>query len=535
MVPACYPSKISSTTGLREAVVFALSSVTGLVRWTDYIPVKLVASADAALEGRTDAGGFIPMDMLVSNTGLMGWVDYLPVYVDNSATDAWAITATGFIPYAPSGGVSVPSLPQSANIVFNMKADSLVLSDGATVSTWTDSSANALAFTGTGTFKTNQLGGKPCVRFSGAGGQYMTATRAGTALDTAMTSRICTVMIVGKSFGTNSLGTMFGSHAGGNNCFFVIDGAQTSSAIGRYANNTNFCAPAVNASNMFVSAVSSVIPYTAGSGTGLERQYLNGTCVSSNVAGSPVPNQTTFAIAAASAGSLRAAVDIFDIVVWDRTLTPTEVFEASDYFYDKYSQTKPWASVSNITIFDGDSITAGVGATTVGGYPYKSAQSLGLTYGQWTNLGIGGIKMSHMITKLPEWNGIGAALSKGMRVAAFEYYNQKGDGAASIQTQNNSYATTVRGYANTKLALGTSTSHTGDPDATRTAVNAYYDINFATYSDAYVAIHNDANIGISGAATTDANVTYFSDGVHLKPAGYTVLASLFTTGLQAIP
>ena len=89
MVPACYPSKISSTTGLREAVVYALSSVSGLVRWSDYIPVKLVASADAALEGRTDAGGFIPMDMLSSNTGLMGWVDYLPVYVDNSATDAW--------------------------------------------------------------------------------------------------------------------------------------------------------------------------------------------------------------------------------------------------------------------------------------------------------------------------------------------------------------------------------------------------------------------------------------------------------------
>ena len=107
MVPVCFPSKISSTTGLREAVVFALSSVTGLVRWTDYIPVKLVASADAALEGRTDAGGFIPMGMLSSNTGLMGWVDYLPVYVDNSATDAWAITATGFIPYAASGGGGV--------------------------------------------------------------------------------------------------------------------------------------------------------------------------------------------------------------------------------------------------------------------------------------------------------------------------------------------------------------------------------------------------------------------------------------------
>lgn len=436
-----------------------------------------------------------------------------------------------------AGSATAASLPQSASIVFNLKAESLSLADGATVSAWTDSSANAMAFSGTGTFKTNQLGGKPCVRFSGAAGQYMTATRAGTALNTAMSSQICTVMIVGKSAGTNSLGTMFGSHAGGNKSFFVIDGTQASSAIGRYANNTLNCAPAYNAANMFVSTVSSVVPYAAGSGTGLERQYLNGSCVSSNVAGTPAPDQTTFAVGAASAGSLRAAVDIFDIVVWDRTLTPTEVFQATSYFYDKYSQTKPWAAVSNITIFDGDSITAGVGSNTgvVGNYPYKSAQSLGLAYGQWTNLGIGGIKMSHMITKLPEWSGLGAVLSKGMRVAAFEYYNQKGDGAASIQTQNNLYATTVRGYANTKLALGTSTSHTADPDATRAAINSYYDTNFATYSDAYVAIHNDTNIGISGAATTDANVTYFSDGVHLKPAGYTVLASLFTTGLQAIP
>ena len=119
MVPACFPSKISSTTGLREAVVYALSSVTGLVRWTDYIPVKLVASADAALEGRTDAGGFIPMDMLSSNTGLMGWVDYLPVYVDNSATDAWAITATGFIPYAASGGGSSPAFTVTMTALTN--------------------------------------------------------------------------------------------------------------------------------------------------------------------------------------------------------------------------------------------------------------------------------------------------------------------------------------------------------------------------------------------------------------------------------
>jgi hypothetical protein len=59
------------------------------------------------------------MDMLSSNTGLMGWVDYLPVYVDNSATDAWAITATGFIPYAPSGGISLPAFTVTMTALSN--------------------------------------------------------------------------------------------------------------------------------------------------------------------------------------------------------------------------------------------------------------------------------------------------------------------------------------------------------------------------------------------------------------------------------
>jgi len=427
-------------------------------------------------------------------------------------------------------------LPQSANIVFNMKADSLSLSDGATVSSWTDSTANALTFTGTGTFKTNQLGGKPCVRFSGAAGQFMTATRAGTALNTAMSSQNCTVLIVGKSGGANSLGSMFGSHAGGNNNFFVIDGAQTSSTIGRYANNTINCAPAYNASNMFVSTVSSAIPYPAGSGTGLERQFLNGTCVSSNVAPTPVPNQTLFGIAAAPAGTLRANMDIFDIVVWNVTLTPAEVFQAAAYYYEKYSQTKPWAAVSNIVIYDGDSITAGVGSNTgvVGNYPYQSAQSLGLTYGQWTNVAVGGITMANMIAKLSEWNGIGTALGKGMRVAAFEYYNQRGNSAAAIQTADNAYIAAVRALPNTKIAWGTSTGHSGDPDATRIAVDSYYDTNGPTLADAYVALHTNVDIGDYTAYSRNSAL-YWSDTVHLNGAGYTILSSLMTPGISAIP
>lgn len=433
------------------------------------------------------------------------------------------------------GAAAVATLPQSASIVFNMKADSLALADGASVTSWTDSTANALNFTGTGTFKTSQLGGKPCVRFSG--GPYMTATRAGTALDTAMSSRTCSVLIVAKSQGSNSFGCMFGSNVGSDSCFFVIDGAQNASSIGRFDGNITTCAPGVDASSMFVMThVSQNANFYGGSGSGQERTFLNGTCVSSKTTAAPAPNQTTFAIGAVSNGALPAAVDIFDIVVWDRLLTPTEVLQATNFYYNKYSQTKPWAAVSNFTIFDGNSITAGVGSSNVAGsYPYKSAQSLGLTYGQWSNLGVGGITMTNMVVKLAEWNGIGTLLSKGMRVAADEYFNERVTNPATLQAALSAYCSAVRGYANTKLALGTSTSSVFDPETNRDQYNTFIVNNSATLANARVDLHLNANIGVSGAAATDGNVTYFSDGVHLKDAGYTVKAGLMTTGLSSIP
>jgi hypothetical protein len=65
----------------------------------------------------------------------------LPVYVDNSATDAWAITATGFIPYAPSGGISIPdfylnlSSPTNVTLGTTQARGSLLVGGGGGVIT----------------------------------------------------------------------------------------------------------------------------------------------------------------------------------------------------------------------------------------------------------------------------------------------------------------------------------------------------------------------------------------------------------------
>ncbi len=426
------------------------------------------------------------------------------------------------------------SLPQSGSIVFNLKADSLALSDGATVTSWTDS-VGSLAFSNSGTpiFKTNQLNSKPCVRFTGG---RMVAAGSGTSstIRTTILSGTHTTMIIAKLNAANGLGCMWGANAGGDSYFFVADGAVATSTVGRYNNGTGFSAPNVNGANLFASCHTSAnsLPYTF-SGTGLERIHLNGTCVASNVSAFNAVG-ADFAVGDIASGALPANVDIFDIVVWNVTLTRAEIFQATQFYMNKYAQTLPWAAVSAIRILDGDSLTAGVGSGSVAGsYPYQTAQSLGLAYGQWTNEGVGGIRIDGMSTKLPEWSSLGSITGKNMRVAAFEYYNMRGDSAATIEANTNTYITQVRALSSTKLALGTSTSSSSDPDATRVAVCAYYDANSAL-ADAYMPFHNNTSIGNQTAYTNNSG-TLWSDTVHLNAAGYTILAGLVTTGLTAIP
>jgi hypothetical protein len=76
-------------------VVFALSSISGLQRWVDYIPVKFSSSATEELNSYS---GSLIMDFLGSSSGLKGWVDYIPVYIDSNATDAWVVNSVGYIP-----------------------------------------------------------------------------------------------------------------------------------------------------------------------------------------------------------------------------------------------------------------------------------------------------------------------------------------------------------------------------------------------------------------------------------------------------
>ena len=93
MVPQTYPSTLAGN-GERQMVVFKLTTLTGLRRWADYIPVKTSVTA-----GRLNSyDGNIYANVLGSTTGKTAWLDYIPVYEDTSATAAWQVSANGYIP-----------------------------------------------------------------------------------------------------------------------------------------------------------------------------------------------------------------------------------------------------------------------------------------------------------------------------------------------------------------------------------------------------------------------------------------------------
>lgn len=109
MIPRTYPSTLNPATGQRQLVALFLNDVTGLQRWSDYIPVNF-GKGTTLIEGSYDNNGYIAVQEITSGIGLIPFGDYVPVFFDPAATDTWQVSSNGFIPYGVSGVTSVPSL-----------------------------------------------------------------------------------------------------------------------------------------------------------------------------------------------------------------------------------------------------------------------------------------------------------------------------------------------------------------------------------------------------------------------------------------
>lgn len=461
---------------------------------------------------------------------------------------------------APTEGGAVvgPTLPQSAHLVAQWSADSLptqatnpVGTDNGNVVSWVDIINGYTASQATGAnqpkFRTAALGGKPGVQFSGT--TYLNGLMAG--LKTVIDGKTYSVLILADKIAVRSNASMFGNSAGGNSFCFQANGTKvgrlnaggTLDIRGPYTDTVTPITCGYTSANFKV--------YPNQTGTGLERQYLNGTCIASTAAAGPLTSSASGAFGIGCISDLNTFPFqgyLYEILVWDRQLTEDEMMQAEIWVRNKYSLALPWASLPYMLHFDGNSHTVGVtpsGQDVANSFPYLNAQSLGLTYGQWCNHAVGGMNTYGMYggdggSKLSDMLAVITRTGKSPRVVASEYYNETITGRTA-----NAYADLVAYAAAFKAAfpagkLGWWNPFSYGTDAATYATNrgpflASVVANYASIGiDVIERVELDTNIGTSDANTNFPG-NWAGDAVHLTAAARTTYLAPHTLTLcQAI-
>lgn len=423
------------------------------------------------------------------------------------------------------------TIPLQANLVTRFSADAITpQSDNTSLSSWTDSVNGIVAGTQVGTlplYRTNRVNGKPSVSFNSTGSFGGISIASPGALKTAIDSQVYTVFIAFKNTAPENIGALIAASAGGSSFLYYADGTN----VQRYNNGTGLRIPYAGQTSW--STFGTISGSLQSISLGSEFQFVNGGCVTSIAVNGAGTGGNAITLGTNAGNNFPGANEIFEILVWNVALTPAQYMQAEMWARDKYAQAYPWSPLVKMPVVGGDSISAGIGASTVANQPaYLMAQSLGLTFGQWHNLAVPGITLNQMITVAPNlYDGIPSMIGKKTGLIAWEWANQQ----TSTTTAGATFLAARKAIANQQTVWGTSTSATlYDNSATRATYDSAWDAAHTTNIDAYMAIHTDTHIGVDGSYATFSTPTG-GDGLHLTDTTYPFLAAFFVSGFQALP
>jgi hypothetical protein len=220
--------------------------------------------------------------------------------------------------------VSAPFAPTDiAGCKLWLKADSLALSDGAGVATWTDSSGSGNNVSSSGftqpIYKTNIVNGLPIVRFNG------TNTAFRVAVDVSVTD--FTVFVV---FQTTGDGMILASNAVNNQVF----------RVGQSGNNTiyffdNVTIPPFPESSTLVTSRASWNLGCTRRASSAVTFFEKGVARGSGTAGAAVGLGAIGCLVSVSA--LFVSGDIAEIIAYNSALSPTDRASVETYLLGKYN------------------------------------------------------------------------------------------------------------------------------------------------------------------------------------------------------
>jgi len=410
------------------------------------------------------------------------------------------------------------------------------LSPGSRLNTWTDAlSAVAApkATTNGAVYQSGGINGAPYLLFDGTE-YYDMGQPASLFGPINSATQGASVLVVGEAPAATTAGSFFSaSSTTGLNMF------ANGSAAGVFGVAT-FRYPYTSNGLVVIGMVAGLPEINS------QRVYINGSCVGS--VGRIRSNQN-LTLGGASNSLINLKGRMYGCFVWDKALDNFEMMQAIKCIYEELNQTVPWAGTP-YRIGHGDSITNGSGVTTQNqAWPAQMAATLGLGFGQWSNLGMVGASMGHsgsgttfnLVDQAPrDIDPLPHLLGTPVYVGTFEWYNERNNGATTAIADAVAYVSARKAAGIARVVLGTSTDCTDGADTStnrteRKAYNDYWDMaanRMAAGVDQYVPLHLDANIGVEGACPASSPFTpyFYADGIHLLPPAYAILGAASLSG-----
>jgi hypothetical protein len=445
------------------------------------------------------------------------------------------------------GGIATGTpMPQQGALVERRRASSLALADNAPIPSWVDEINGVAATQATSAaqplFKTSGFNSKKTVRYAGeAFPRVLGITRASaTALINALDSGTFTQYYIFANLGPSTFGMIGGAYQGGGPMFLQMNGSRAG------------LSPSAGPFNVpFNSAGLTVFTHTqtAGGAGGQDGFYLNGTRFSDGAnittSGKDVSIGGTFDNQANCAWQ----GDLLEQGTFSSALTLPDQLRLVKYANDAYGTPNvyPWTGAT-FNIMEGNSLTQGLGRSQPEfTWPYLAAQTMGLTFGQWSNIATSGISIVGLTNRGAAFiDPVPGIVGVKTRMSIFEWYNSAAAPTTPYDQMIAYLNARKTANAGIKIAVGDSL------DSNSTAVNttgyatwhgwrtSYNNALASVFSpaDVRVALSANTNIGVDGSANV-ANAFWQADLIHTTcgaatGTGHAVTAGLFATALAGI-
>lgn len=223
--------------------------------------------------------------------------------------------------------------------------------------------------------------------------------------------------------------------------------------------------------------------------------------------------------------------EIREILLYNRSITPSESIRIKSYLYTKHGIGT--AVYTKQLIYDGDSLTKGWGSSNASSYPYFLSNILDNTW-RHINYGLESQTLTTIVANAAA--NIDILYNVGYTKNVVVVWGGSNDlddyqrTAAQVYGDLVTYCNARRsaGFKVVVLSVIARSTMTEAMNTHRLNYNTSASVNWNTFADGFADVANDSRL------SNFNDTTYFYDGIHLTNAGYSIVAGIVKTAVDGI-